>query len=837
MNRYTKPLENAYVSRWLVSEIHCERITGKPVTIDTEANVWEGPTTAGSHENPIRKVFLEEKTAAPVSRPEFLRPEPEGTVRLHGQEHLLHMRFPFADPVVAVSGFWSTPTWISATALTVLDSPVGQTIEIELGVRGGMSLWLDDIHAVEFRPYRRNELVFTRTELNLRAGLNILVAEWDEFAERDTECSFSLKITDARTMPLQSIPVGARDIVEIENVEHAMDSLCFTRNHFTEGDITVFCDHPYTDRPFTVEFTGATEENGMLGILHKASATFPAGEAHASLGPCTSFPIGFLKFSVMAQVEGMQVSSLMTMENFPMALQPAPLGTVRERKTQAFEFLARYGEQNANRAVALLHTGGDRQEIETILRKQIDFINRRSDCSDFYLPYFPHIIRTFTDSGLVSAELLSEMKHCILNFRYWHDEPGDDAMWFYSENHALMFHVCQLICGELYPHEIFTNSGMTGEQMQGKAVNLLTQWFDTFFAQGFTEWNSPPYLPINSLGFASLYAQTSHKKMKELARRALDYLHRLLAVNSLEGIFCTTAGRTYLKELMGSFSNCPSFINLVGYGHGNLSHAGKGITALCFSDYEPPAEYDAYHRVPDGSALIWQSTQGYQGYADIYTYKTSRCMMSSANDFNPGRRGFQEDVFHLLFSATEQVWINHPGEFAAIGSARPSYWAGSGTLPRTNQYKRFASVIFSVSPEHPVGFTHAYVPLMEFSRWDQDGRWLFLEAHNGGWCAIFNSQGLDRRTSGRNSNREFISRSRSGVWLVRASGPDEFPTYESFKASMLTAQLDTDGLSYVFDDPCLGRLSAGWDSSLRKDGGPMQYKGFSPEGTIVRETL
>ncbi len=32
------------------------------------------------------------------------------------------------------------------------------------------------------------------------------------------------------------------------------------------------------------------------------------------------------------------------------------------------------------------------------------------------------------------------MRACILNFRYWMDEPGDDVMWFYSENHALMFH-------------------------------------------------------------------------------------------------------------------------------------------------------------------------------------------------------------------------------------------------------------------------------------------------------------------------------------------------------------------------------------------------------------
>ena len=28
----------------------------------------------------------------------------------------------------------------------------------------------------------------------------------------------------------------------------------------------------------------------------------------------------------------------------------------------------------------------------------------------------------------------------ILGFRYWLDEPGNDVMWYWSENHVLCFH-------------------------------------------------------------------------------------------------------------------------------------------------------------------------------------------------------------------------------------------------------------------------------------------------------------------------------------------------------------------------------------------------------------
>ena len=62
----------------------------------------------------------------------------------------------------------------------------------------------------------------------------------------------------------------------------------------------------------------------------------------------------------------------------------------------------------------------------------------------------------------------------------------------------------------------------------------------------------------------------------------------------------------------------------------------------------------------------------------------------------------------------DRLWISHPGERALYGKGRPSYWAGNGTLPRVNQYKGFATVFYDIAPEHPVDFTHLYLPTMEF---------------------------------------------------------------------------------------------------------------------------
>lgn len=825
------PLQQArHINRFLISEIHEEPVSGTPVKIEQEANVWEGSVGSASHTNPVREAFVAGRRKAEDGYPSFSDKQVGGMVTQQGTSHVLSAHFPFDDPVIALSGFYPNPTWISAVALTYLESEKKREVVCELAVAGGARLFLNGEKILTFTPHLRNQIQTKEVTLALKRGDNELVVFWDEFAERDSDCSFSLTCTEAQPSLVQKLPIADRSPQLVLAVENAIGDLSCLSNHVREGDVVLFCPNPYEDSDLVVSLVGATEENYMVGDLYRTEAVFKPGERTASLGPCENLPIGYLQFVAKTTVEDMEIRYKLAFENFPLSLVPKPKKTMDERKMQAFSFLASHGERNGNRAVAILHAGGPQQEFEHLLKRQITFINKRSDCSDFYLSYFPHILNTFPDHPYVTVELKEAMKACLLNFRYWHDEPGDDAMWFYSENHALMFHICQLLAGEMYPDEIFTNSGMSGKEMQEKAIKLLRQWFDTFFSIGFTEWNSPPYLPIDALGFSSLYAQTSNSEMKMLAKKAMDYIYYILAVYSLDGIFSTTAGRTYPKELFGNNSNCPSFIHWIGYGIGNTSHAGKGVTALCFSDYQAPEEYRQFSQVPEGKALISQSTHGYQGHADVYACKTAYSLLSSANNFRVGERGFQENPIHLLFSATEQIWVNHPGEHALFGHARPSYWAGNGTLPRVNQVENFAAISFCLSPSHPVDFTHIYLPTMEFAEFQQRDSWLFVRAHNGGYGAIYCSSPLKMVTFGPNKEREFIAEGRSALYLLRVGSPASFGSFQDFIAAIEQAPLKADSHSFVLEDPNLGTLEGGYGQSLHVNGTGIHYSGFDPVG-------
>jgi hypothetical protein len=836
-NKMQFPLDAGAVTRFLLSDIRTEDVVGTQTSIPDDGNLPHAHFQQGKDvPDSVRTEYvtkLREKTRA---YPTLGTVCPGGFLDLWGKRLALHLHFPFGNPCVSVSGDWIHPCGIAFCAYTEIISESDQDVPVRLSVSGGATVWLNGQQSISWYPYERNRMVATTCSLPLGKGVNQLVIVCDEYAERDTECGFSLQVLSSQFPLRQRVPLGAAHDIAIRAAEQAMESVRFQHDHFTEGEVTLCALPPSDEAPFVVSLVGATEENSMLGIFHHAKAVFAPGADTATLGSCETFPIGFLRFTATTVCEGVEITKVMGMENFPLSLQPKPAATVALRKRQAWDFLAKYGEQNANRAVALAHVHGDPNEIEIILQRQIAFINDRSDCSDFYLSYFPHLIRSFGSRGFITQKTLEQMKQCILHFRYWFDEPGNDSMCFTTENHALMFHVCQLVCGELYPNETFTNSGMTGVQMQQKAKAMLRPWFAAFFSHGFSEWNSPPYLPIDSLAFGSLYAQTKDSEMRALAGRALDWMFRLLAITSFRGVFSTTSGRTYIKELFANRSNCPSALNFIGAGTGFLSHAGKGIVSFCFSSYEPPvALMKRYETVPEGKAMLWRSSQGAGGYVNLYVYKTSRYLISSAVDFHPGEKGSQEDVFHLLFSPDAQMWINHPGELALHGSARPSYWSGSGYLPRVNQYRAFASVVFNVPEDHPVPFTHMYLPTQEFAKVVQQGKWVFALAKNGGMLAVFNSFGLQEQRDGQNAGREFISQGRRSIYLVRCAVMNNELTFDRFMERICEARLaiTEHDLGFVYQDYAYGTFRGGWNTTLLHRGRPVWDKPYSQDGKIT----
>lgn len=827
------PLFHGYVDRWLISGVRETPVYSEPVALHGAENE---KINGFPKDKPGQEAFVAARRAAPVGWPSHMDPQPGGLVGNDGDATPFSVYWPFDDIGVTYAWDCETPACLSAWAYTELWSGEDAPADFELITCGSAALWVNGEKITEMTPYNHNTPTPVPVTLPLHSGRNTVLVFFDNYAERDATIILRLRWCGRGIPPVQCLPIGEADPDRLATAERLMRSLAFHRNHFTAGPVLLDYDTSAVTVPCRLDFEGGTEENRKGGVFFRCSTRLEPGVSQVSLGDCGDFPLGFLLLSVTTEVEGIRLSRPITVEIHTEAVLPQAAPTVAERKRQALELLAAYGEQNTNRALALLATGGSVAEAEKLLAIQSDYIRRRFDCSDFYLVYYPYILRTFGSrgSGVLSAKTEQEMTDCLLHFRYWLDEPGNDAMWFWSENHALMFHTCRLLAGELFPDAVFTNSGLTGVQMQQKAKALLTEWFATFRREGFTEWNSSPYLPIDTLGFGSLYAFAQDPQMRAFGKEGLDFAYYLLAVHGQKGIFAASSGRTYIKEQFGNWSNCPSGLSWIGYGFGVPGHAGKGIVSMCLSDYEPPEEYRRWFTVDPGQELICQTTQGNDGYVDLYTYKTSDYLMTSAADFHPGEPGRQENPFQLTFTATAQLWITHPGERVLCGAARPSYWAGNGTLPKVNQYKGFAGLIYDVDPAHPVDFTHLYLPAMEFDRCVVEPHWAFVQL-GGAYAAVYCSAGMTMQSSGSNTDRECIAPGRRCIWLVRAAQQDEFADFDSFCAAMraMPLQADAETRSYTVTDPAYGTLACRWDGPLTVNGHAMVYGGFDRFGKLT----
>jgi hypothetical protein len=215
--------------------------------------------------------------------------------------------------------------------------------------------------------------------------------------------------------------------------------------------------------------------------------------------------------------------------------------------------------------LARLAAGGTPHE--GIFHAALDFIDARKDCSDFVLHGILRLLYLVNGnwrfvigeqpqnyqlptlapnaSAGVTNELLSRAKHIILNFKYFPDEPGIDSLCTWTENHYILFTSAAYLAGQLYPDEVFTNSGETGKQKVELNRKRILRWLDLRFHTGFSEWLSHVYYDEDLTALLALYDFAADEEIRHKAEMVLDLLVFDIALNSFKGVFGSTHGRAY----------------------------------------------------------------------------------------------------------------------------------------------------------------------------------------------------------------------------------------------------------------------------------------------------
>jgi hypothetical protein len=724
------------------------------------------------HEYPCRTQFASERRG---KRPHMALDGAQAKVWL-----------PFGSPRLDLSGFWFRATHIATSASCIVDVDRPGTARLALRTCGGAILKVNGIEAGWMAPYRRNAETREEFTVDLNAGENRIEVWFDDLAERDARYYVQMDWLDG---PPGVAGIAVPDLATARAVETALATMHFDAPAYTGGVVALMLPHPLAcDAVVSVKVEG----DFMSHQAQSATHALPAGATRLGLAQVSDLPGDFRHFRVTLSAGGFDAGRTFGVEVCDMDAQAAVPATLSARVDEALQWVADKAEPDTVAALARLALGLGDARTEAMIVDTLPTIEDCWDCADFAL--VPLLWGRIRWGDLMSDALRARVDRAILGYRYWMDEPGNDVQWYFSENHALLFHTAAYLAGTLLPDATFTRSGRKGADQATVGLERVRAWLEHFAEWEMAEFNSAPYFPIDLKGLTALYALAPDADVRVKAQTAIGRLLLHVARSAHHGVLTAAQGRSYEHTLRAGRTLELSAITRLCFGTGNLGarfHALPGL-ALAIRDHRltiDPALAAAASLT--GGEQEWAFAQGQGRFAALYHAKTADWAMGSAGAYRWFDWGYQETLVHARIGRNPdaQVWVNHPGEVIHSGYGRPSYWGGSASVPRCQQYRGLAMLFFDGQPEQP-DFTHAWFPAPAFDDVQFAGN--SAAARSGGGAVLIRTSGpLEMVQDGPTTGCELRLAGRRGWWLLRLG---QARALDSFVAHFT-------GLALIGDDP------------------------------------
>ncbi|MFC6658701.1 hypothetical protein ACFQEX_26130 [Roseibium salinum] len=681
------------------------------------------------------------------------------------------------DRRVDFSTFRFTADLISRWAQCEIEAEAPVTAVLEAETCGSLRIWAAEKEVLCFEPFERNAAHRKRFELPLDSGTTKLTVRLEDLHERDTYC-FRLTLVEGSGLSVR----GAGE--KVDRARAVMNSLRTDRMYYRQGGLHLVAD-AVPDEPVTVRLRPADLRSATMNVLAdpatgegKATIT-QAGKAELLIDTA-ELHSGCIGLNLTTEADGIEISRGLGATVFP---DPAWIrgATLDDRRAEARRLIAAAGAVTPSRALVLLAEGRVTEAVP-LMEPAFQAIENRHDCADFFMIVMLRIWRDHRDR--LPGDVRSRLKRAILGFRYWLDEPGNDVMWFWSENHVLCFHVAQYIAGTLFPNDVFLNSQRTGAEQARLGAERLRRWFASAEEHGYAEWNSAAYYPIDFLGLLTLVDMAADPEIADRAHRQCDAIFSMVALHTLGGTPCGSQGRVYEKELFAGPATELGALAAVAFGGPFVQGFERAASLLAVSRYVLPDHLEPVLNVPAGSSLEAGYVQGLGANARLSLWKSDASLLSSVADHKTGAAGHQQHVVDLMLAADPfaRLWVNHPGDLKPWGGSRPSLWAGSAVVPRVAQAGNMAMMIFDLDRQgHPIGFTHAMVPHEILYEVEADGTgWIFARKGEG-YAALWASTPPTCQKTGLYAGSEWRVNTRQAGWLVIAGAQSLDGSFDVFK--------------------------------------------------------
>ncbi|TVS20952.1 MAG: hypothetical protein EA424_01370 [Planctomycetaceae bacterium] len=465
-----------------------------------------------------------------------------------------------------------------------------------------------------------------------------------------------------------------------------------------------------------------------------------------------------------------------------------PYGTRAERSREALTALS---EQNDSLSSALARVilGSERHVSRDGVSRACVFLERRFDCADFVAVWL-HILLAHDDrTPTLHDDDRGRVTTALVEFKYWIDEPGIDAMCFFTENHQIIFHTAAHLSGARFPECWFPSPQKWGRDLEQIAAQRMINWIDRKTAGGFSEWDSSAYLAMDAYALLAAVEYSPDATVVERARTLLDQLFLAIALQSWKGIHGSSHGRCYVNSLKSAHHDGTSGLQRIAWGMGGFGgeHWATGMFAVS-TRYTVPAwiEHVAYD-ANSAHETRMHSFGRYQFASDLrddrwsvhtLTRRTDSYLVSAAVDYRPGESGIQEHLWQITLGPDAIVFSNYPANTEERGHVRPNFWAGSIRLPRVVMHNRTVICWYDLDRTVGLGRTHAHFPTHAFDQWSVDDQWAFARVHHG-YVAVWSDGVLQHQQSGFAAKRE-LKTTQGWVWVAMAGSASEDGSFDRF---------------------------------------------------------
>jgi len=702
---------------------------------------------------------------------------------------------PGANYFVECSAFHHQLQVIDLYAATEVNVPADRAARARFWACGTADLWVNYTHLCRYDVPRYMYPGATQVTLPLTRGVNRLCVRLQCLGLRDTRTLFGLQLLDGAVEVAILLPGPAEPTAQLAQAEQWLQGVSAAARDALTSSIPA---------P-----PGARVKNGQ------SVTPWPAGQSRFAFDPAGAFNL-----TVGVEAGGQTMERLLEIPaNRP--APPSPGRSLREHRRRHLEYIAAgqgRGAQDVMPVIARRLLGRRAEHDAAIFQEAVRSIDARKDCADFTLAMLLRLLAL----GIADQAEAEGIKRVALDFRYWMDEPGTDAMCFGSENHRMLFHGCQLLAGRLLNGERFSNSGRTGAEQASIGARRCVEWLDGIEPNGFREFLSSSYMPITVAALMNLVDFSGDESISRRSAGLVDRILHDLAMHAFDGVTVGPQGRVYRNVLYPQTAGTQALLSYATTEA--VVAANPWLVFLGTSKtYEPPEGLGDAIRRPLGRLYR-------QGDAEICLHKTGDYLLTSlripasfdtdaAPDvppqsrslLRPGLAGYQQHLWHATLGRDCHVFVNHPGASFDLSSSRPGYWYGNGALPRLVQREGMVLEIFDIPQGHPIHFTHAHWPADAFDRQEVRDHWAF-GAKSDGRIALWCSERLiahDEVLTG----RELRAWGRQVGWACLCAGAAGAGTFDAFVRSCLDmkATFDPNALSLQLN----GRDGLSWGSPAR----------------------